>query len=148
MGESGEPSATAACPGLDLGQRWDDPAHLRGELLARDHLVAHAVELAGAHGEPILESTPGPLWRRFAAAKSRLFAVYRGLCRAAEQLRQRSPIETALLENASLIEAQIRELTQDRDVVDRPERTPVRCGDQVVHVHAQDADGRTRQVEL
>src|SRR5689334_15184096 len=111
-GEQGQPSAIAACPGLDLGQRWDDPAHLRGELYARDHLQAHAVELANAHGEPVVESTPGPLWRRFDAAKARLFAVYRSLGRRAEPRRERSPIEMALLENASVIEAQIREVTR------------------------------------
>src|SRR5262245_51499289 len=82
------PPPIAACPGLDAGARWDEPVHLRGELLPREQLNAHAVELAKAHGAPIIQKTPGPLRRRFALAKQRVFDAYEILGRGAAHRRE------------------------------------------------------------
>ena len=41
-----------ACPALDPNARWDEPEALRGEIHVADQLVAHAAELARAHGAP------------------------------------------------------------------------------------------------
>jgi cyclic beta-1,2-glucan synthetase len=107
------PLLTAACPGLEPATAWDDPGHLRGELYARDHLNAHAVELAKAHGKPALATRPGPLRRRFALARRRVFEAYEILGRAAKDRREPSPAEEWLLDNASVVEDQIREIAED-----------------------------------
>ncbi|HTV22624.1 MAG TPA: hypothetical protein VMG12_28240, partial [Polyangiaceae bacterium] len=103
----------AACPGLDAETRWDEPRHLRGELLSREHLNAHAVELAKTHGAPVIQKTPGPLRRRFAQAKERVFDAYEILGRGAKHRREPSPAEEWLLDNASVVEDQIREIADD-----------------------------------
>jgi cyclic beta-1,2-glucan synthetase len=107
------PPQPVACPGLDAGSRWDEPVHLRGELLPREQLNAHAVELAKAHGVPSLQKTPGPLRRRFALAKQRVFDAYAILGRGAKHRREPSPAEEWLLDNASVVEDQIREIADD-----------------------------------
>src|SRR6187399_2088621 len=107
------PPSIAACPGLDPGLGWDEPIHLRGEIYSRDHLNAHAIELAEAHGQPVKQTTPGPLRRRFALAKERIFDAYRILGRGAKREREPSPAEEWLLDNASVVEEQIREIADD-----------------------------------
>jgi cyclic beta-1,2-glucan synthetase len=107
------PPTNTACPGLDAGSRWDEPAHLRGELLPREQLNAHAVELAKTHGAPSIQKTPGPLRRRFAQAKQRVFDAYEILGRGAKHRREPSPAEEWLLDNASVVEDQIREIADD-----------------------------------
>jgi cyclic beta-1,2-glucan synthetase len=107
------PLLTGACPGLEPVLAWDEPGHLRGELYARDHLNAHALELAKAHGKPSLATTPGPLRRRFAQARRRVFEAYEILGRGAKDKREPSPAEEWLLDNASVVEDQIREIAED-----------------------------------
>jgi cyclic beta-1,2-glucan synthetase len=107
------PSLIAACPGLGPVVAWDDPGHLRGELYARDHLNAHASELAKAHGKPSFAATPGPLRRRFAQARQRVFDAYEILGRGAKDRREPSPAEEWLLDNANVVEDQIREIAED-----------------------------------
>jgi len=105
--------SNAGCAGLDAGSRWDEPVHLRGELLSREHLSAHAVDLARAHGKAVIQNTPGPLRHRFAQAKKRVFDAYEILGRSAKHRREPSPAEEWLLDNASVVEDQIREIADD-----------------------------------
>src|SRR5690348_1716954 len=103
MLDAGEPhgdSQRAVCPGLSSVAAWDSVSSLRGELYAADHLVAHAAEIARAHGEPSLRSTPGPLRKRFGAARQQLRQAYEILSRDAKNKRDPSPAEEWLLDNS------------------------------------------------
>src|ERR1041384_4434232 len=105
-------SQRAVCPGLSIGASWDGVHALRGELYAKDHLVSHAADIARAHGEPSLSSTPGPLRKRFAAARSQIKAAYEILSRDAKNKRDPSPAEEWLLDNSHVVDDQIREIQE------------------------------------
>ena len=107
------PALLVACPGLSSSSRWDEPAYLRGELYNEDHLVAHAAELARVHGHPITQLTPGPLRRRFAQARERIYEAYQVLMRDAKSRREPSPAEEWLLDNSNIVEDQLREIAED-----------------------------------
>ncbi len=107
------PTSAMACPGLSEILSWDEPAHLRGELYTREHLVAHAVELALSHGKPSTALTPGPLRRRFTKARERIYEAYDVLTRDAKNRREPSPAEEWLLDNANVVEDQLREIAED-----------------------------------
>jgi cyclic beta-1,2-glucan synthetase len=66
-----------------------------------------------AHGEPVAEGRPGPLRRQLTLAKERIFDAYGILGRGAKERREPSPAEELLLDNASVVEDQIREITED-----------------------------------
>ncbi len=106
-------SQRAVCPGLSVGVAWDEVHSLRGELYAYDHLVSHAAEIARAHGEPSLSSTPGPLRKRFGAARGQIKAAYEILSRDAKNKRDPSPAEEWLLDNSHVVDEQIREIQED-----------------------------------
>ena len=72
---SGAPSAVV-CPALDSERRWDEPDALRGEIQLADQLVAHAEELARAHGEPSPSVAFGRLWQRFLAVRGQIRDAY------------------------------------------------------------------------
>ena len=80
-------SQRAVCPGLSLHAAWDAVGALRGELYASEHLASHAAEIARVHGEPSLRNTPGPLRKRFSAARSQIRAAYERLSRDAKNKR-------------------------------------------------------------
>ena len=108
------PRATSAvCPGLSDETSWDDAEFLRGELHNEEHLIAHAEELARAHGAPARSFGPGPLRRRFAGARERIASAYRVLASEARSRRDPSPAEEWLLDNANVVQDQIREITED-----------------------------------
>jgi cyclic beta-1,2-glucan synthetase len=106
-------SQRAVCPGLSVGVSWDAVHALRGELYAYDHLVNHAAEIARAHGEPSLSSTPGPLRKRFGVARAQIKAAYEILSRDAKNKRDPSPAEEWLLDNSHVVDDQIREIQED-----------------------------------
>jgi cyclic beta-1,2-glucan synthetase len=106
-------SQRAVCPGLSVGVAWDEVHALRGELYAKDHLVSHAAEIARAQGEPTLASTPGPLRKRFGAARAQIKAAYEILSRDAKNKRDPSPAEEWLLDNSHVVDEQIREIQED-----------------------------------
>jgi cyclic beta-1,2-glucan synthetase len=106
-------SQRAVCPGLSEAAAWDAVTSLRGELYASEHLASHAAEIARAHGEPSLRSTPGPLRKRFAAARAQLRAAYEILSRDAKNKRDPSPAEEWLLDNSHVVDEQIREIQED-----------------------------------
>ena len=83
-------SQRAVCPGLSSVQAWDAVSSLRGELYASEHLIAHAADVARAHGLPSLRSTPGPLRKRFGEARAQLRAAYEILSRDAKKLAKSS----------------------------------------------------------
>jgi cyclic beta-1,2-glucan synthetase len=93
--------------------RWDEAEHLRGELYTEEHLVAHAVELARGHGAPRSALTPGPLRARFAGARKRIHEAYRILATEARHRREPTPAEEWLLDNANIVEDQLREIAED-----------------------------------
>src|SRR6187401_101991 len=101
------------CPGLSSERVWDAENCLRGELYASDHLAEHASELARAHGEAMLQSTPGPLRQRFGVARARIRAAYEILARDANRKHDPSPAEEWLLDNSHVVEEQIREIQED-----------------------------------
>jgi cyclic beta-1,2-glucan synthetase len=107
------PLSEPTCPGLSSTLGWDDPQHLRGDLFTEEHLVAHALELARAHGQPSIQRTPGPLRRRFAQGRERIQEAYQVLAREARGKREPSPAEEWLLDNANVVEDQIREIAED-----------------------------------
>ena len=112
MGEAALQSSTpgGGCPGLDAAARWDEPSHLRGELYTREHLDAHAKEVAAAHGEPEPGSSRGPLGERIASVRQRVIEAYAILGRRAKRRGEPSPVEERLLDAASLVEEQLQEL--------------------------------------
>ncbi len=116
MQRSSEPhgdSQRHVCPGLSSELVWDDATALRGELYASEHLALHAAEIARLHGEPSLRSTPGPLRKRFAAARAQIRAAYEILSRDAKNKRDPSPAEEWLLDNSHVVDEQIREIQED-----------------------------------
>jgi cyclic beta-1,2-glucan synthetase len=104
------PPSDVACPGLDATCCWDDPPQLRGELLARDRLGEHAIELSKAHGDPTLEMTSGPLRERIKQSRTRLRQAYGILARRGRDRRELSPAEEQLLDAARSVEDQSREI--------------------------------------
>jgi len=106
-------SQRAVCPGLSDATPWDAATALRGELYASEHLANHAAEIARVHGEPSLRSTPGPLRKRFAAARAQIRAAYEILSRDAKNKRDPSPAEEWLLDNSHVVDEQIREIQED-----------------------------------
>ena len=106
-------SLRAVCPGLSNVTAWDAVSALRGELYASEHLAAHAMEIARAHGEPSRRSTPGPLRKRFAEARGQIRAAYEILSRDAQSKRDPSPAEEWLLDNSHVVDEQIREIQED-----------------------------------
>src|SRR6187402_2466011 len=106
-------SQRAVCPGLSSVQAWDAVSSLRGELYASEHLIAHAADVARAHGQPSLRSTPGPLRKRFGEARAQLRAAYEILSRDAKNKRDPSPAEEWLLDNSHVVDEQIREIQED-----------------------------------
>src|SRR3954470_18345232 len=101
------------CPGLRTDIAWDEQNYLRGELYASERLAEHASELARAHGEAVLQSTPGPLRKRFGAARAQIRAAYEILSRDAQRKHDPSPAEEWLLDNSHVVEEQIREIQED-----------------------------------
>jgi cellobiose phosphorylase len=101
------------CPALQDDAAWDDPALLRGEIHTAEHLSVHAAEVARAHGEPSTQLTQGPLRKRFAEARRRIGEAYGVLSRTLGQARPPSPAEEWLLDNAHIVEDQIREIKED-----------------------------------
>jgi cyclic beta-1,2-glucan synthetase len=102
-----------SCPGLSNKLGWDEPQYLKGDLFTEEHLVAHAVELARAHGEPTIQRRAGPLRRRFAQGRERIRDAYQILAREARGRREPTPAEEWLLDNANVVEDQIREIAED-----------------------------------
>ncbi|HEV8550569.1 MAG TPA: hypothetical protein VGQ57_16100, partial [Polyangiaceae bacterium] len=103
----------AVCPALDPNRRWDEPDALRGEIQLADQLVAHAAELAKAHGAPSTEVAMGGLWQRFLAVRKQIRDAYAVLTARLESGQDPSPAEEWLLENSHVVEDQIREITED-----------------------------------
>ena len=101
------------CPGLQDEATWDDSESLRGEIHTPEHLSDHAVELARAHGPPSTQVTPGPLRKRFAEACHRVHDAYAVLSRTPGRVRAPSPADEWLLDNAHVVEDQIREIRED-----------------------------------
>jgi cyclic beta-1,2-glucan synthetase len=106
-------SQRAVCPGLSEAIAWDAVTSLRGELYASEHLASHAAEIARSHGTPSLRSTPGPLRKRFGAARAQIRAAYEILSRDAKNKRDPSPAEEWLLDNSHVVDEQIREIQED-----------------------------------
>src|SRR3954471_11355923 len=106
-------SQRAVCPGLSEVVAWDAVSALRGELYPSEQLTAHASEIARTHGVPVLKSTPGPLRKRFSQSKAQLRAAYAILARGAKNKRDPSPAEEWLLDNAHVVEEQLREIQED-----------------------------------
>ncbi|MFI5298278.1 MAG: glycosyl transferase family 36, partial [Polyangiales bacterium] len=104
---------THPCPGLVETTAWDAAELLRGEIYGTDRLVEHAADLARAHGVPSLRATPGPLRARFASAKAQVRAAYEILSREVGLARAPSPAEEWLLDNAHVVEEQLREIQED-----------------------------------
>jgi cyclic beta-1,2-glucan synthetase len=96
-----------------LSAIWDDPPHLRGELLTADHLAEHAAAVARAHGPPSKAVAPGRLWQRFKNERERIREVYATLSREAPTKRETSPAEEWLLDNSHVVEDQLREIQED-----------------------------------
>jgi cellobiose phosphorylase len=101
------------CPAIQDDSAWDDPTLLRGEIQTAERLTEHAAEVARAHGEPSKQLTQGPLRRRFAEARGRIAEAYGVLSRTLGRSRPASPAEEWLLDNAHVVEDQIREIKED-----------------------------------
>jgi cyclic beta-1,2-glucan synthetase len=101
------------CPGVRAAAIWDDPGHLRGELLNTEHLGGHAAALARAHGAPSRAVAPGRLWERFQAERGRIREIYATLSRESQKKREPSPAEEWLLDNSHVVDDQLREIEED-----------------------------------
>jgi cyclic beta-1,2-glucan synthetase len=108
-----EPRIAHRCPGLHDEATWDEPELLRGEILTAERLSEHAVEVARAHGRGSRRVTQGPLRRRFAEARARIAEAYEVLSRGRNRTKGSSPAEEWLLDNAHIVEDQLREIKED-----------------------------------
>lgn len=110
---SARPVIEPRCPALVQSSRWDEPATLRGEILLADELVAHAAEVARVHREPSRAVTTDRLWRRFLSVRKQIHDAYEVLTSRLRAGQDPSPAEEWLLENAHVVEDQIREIRED-----------------------------------
>jgi cellobiose phosphorylase len=101
------------CPGLQDDAAWDAADSLRGEIHTAERLSEHAAEVARAHGPPSTSYTQGPLRNRFAEARRRIAEAYDVLSRTLERSLPPSPAEEWLLDNAYVVEDQLREIKED-----------------------------------
>jgi cyclic beta-1,2-glucan synthetase len=85
---------------------------LRGPLLTHERLLAHAAQLAHEHGEPGAVRL-APLKARFERLREELRAAYVALARDVRAVREPSPSEEWLLDNAHVVEDQVREVATD-----------------------------------
>lgn len=92
---------------------WDDPAHLRGEILTEVQLLEHARQLARSHGIPTTRGSALPLKRRFRETRRLIQKAYVVLAQGVERKRDPSPAELWLLDNSHVVEAQLREIEED-----------------------------------
>jgi cyclic beta-1,2-glucan synthetase len=89
-----------------------DQHPLRGPLLTRERLLEHAVILAHEHGAPGAVRLV-PLNAHFKQLRSELRAAYMSLARDVRAVREPSPSEEWLLDNAHVVEDQVREVATD-----------------------------------
>jgi cyclic beta-1,2-glucan synthetase len=101
------------CPALDPSATWDEPDALRGEIHVADRLVQHAGELARAHGPASHTVATGRLWQRFGAVRSQIHDAYAVLTARLKEGKDASPAEEWLVDNAHVVEDQIREIEED-----------------------------------
>jgi cyclic beta-1,2-glucan synthetase len=106
--------ARAHFSSLDEDAVWDDPEHLRGEILPEVLLLEHAERLGEVHLR--LETERGrasPLRRRFRKVRASIQEAYQVLAEGAERRRDPSPAELWLLDNGHVVEGQLREIEED-----------------------------------
>ena len=85
---------------------------LRGPLLTRERLIEHAALLAHDHGVTGAVRL-APLKARFEQLRQELRAAYVALARDVRAVREPSPSEEWLLDNAHVVEDQVREVATD-----------------------------------
>src|SRR5262245_30737373 len=85
---------------------------LRGPLLTHERLLEHAAELANEHGSAGRVRLQ-PLSARFERLREELRAAYVTLARDVRAVREPSPCEEWLLDNAHVVEDQVREVATD-----------------------------------
>jgi cyclic beta-1,2-glucan synthetase len=85
---------------------------LRGPLLTHERLLEHAASLAHQHGVPGAVRL-APLKARFERLREELRAAYVALARDVRAVREPSPSEEWLLDNAHVVEDQVREVATD-----------------------------------
>jgi cyclic beta-1,2-glucan synthetase len=101
------------CPALTEDATWDDTESLRGDIQTPERLSEHAAEVARAQGLPWTSTRPSPLPRRFLEARRMIDHAYDVLERNLGRSRPPSPAEEWLLDNAYVVEDQIREIKED-----------------------------------
>ncbi len=92
------------------------PSHetpARAEIFSPDRLEEHAVEVASAHGRPSLEVRAHPLLASFQLTKKALEDAYQTIAGRAGQKPEATPAEEWLLDNAHVIDDQLREIEED-----------------------------------
>jgi cellobiose phosphorylase len=110
--ESQRPSAPEGdCPGLSGGIS-DETRWVAGTILDNERMQLHAADIAAAHGVPTHSTRPGPLRVRFTQVRRSLSQAYATLA-AGERPRDPVPAEEWLLDNAHVIEEQVREIDDD-----------------------------------
>ena len=108
-----EPAIAHLCPGVDPSVEADRHPHLRGEIYTTERLCEHAEDVARSHGPAIQKATRGPLLKRLAETRQLIDAAYRNLRDDQILRRDPSPAEEWLLDNAHVVEEQIREIHED-----------------------------------
>jgi len=92
---------------------WDDPAHLRGEILTEAQLFEHARQLGRCHRSSTTRGMALPLRSRFKATRNHIRSAYATLALGVERKREPSPAELWLLDNGHVVEGQLREIDED-----------------------------------
>ena len=93
---------------------WNgDVGSLRGQLLSGARLAERAEGLADFHGAPAGRGRPAVLLGRFTETKARIREAYGYLSREVRAVRDPTPAEEWLLDNAHIVEDQLREVAVD-----------------------------------
>jgi cyclic beta-1,2-glucan synthetase len=108
-----EDEEATRCPALDAHARWDELEFLRGPILSPLRLADHARELARVHGTQARRGRPGLVFVRFQHTRERLEQAYAILARDVRASREPTPAEEWLLDNAHIVEDQLREVAVD-----------------------------------
>src|SRR4051812_48084700 len=116
------PSLDEACPATSTDPWFDPILHLRGPVFDGERLARHAGEVAAAQGRPErtsgIESVRGEgrgasLGSEFAVMKRAIAAAYAALAAPGGDRRNPMPAEEWLLDNAFIVEEQLREVEVD-----------------------------------
>ncbi len=98
-------------PGATITASGEGGVH--GEIYSMERLEAHAVDMARAHGKPVLDVRARPLLTSFQATRKAIEGAYDALAKKAQKRSDATPAEEWLLDNSHVIDDQLHEIEED-----------------------------------